>query len=492
MGGTDPIITGEATVQRYMSNNRSYRMVTSAVTTTTTIHDNWQEGGDNQITGFGTHITGNGGATNGFDPTGTNNPSMFTVNYSATPIAFEAVSNTNVNTFEAGDPYLLFVRGDRIIDMTDPVYNPTETVLRAKGTLKYGTQAEIEYGTVNTGDFAMFGNPYQSAVDVNALFANGALNVNPVYYYVYDPTQATHGNWVSVNLLNATNTGTSQANQYVQPGQAAQFATEEPGESNLQFEEAFKAPSNFTTTNATGNRLSSDNMLTVQLFTTDHFNNGGPTHDSFGIIFGDGLDNEVTNADAKKPMNFYENLGIDNNGTYLSIERREMPQAEEVYPLYSSGYSHSDYTLKMIIEGLDETFLYLDDNFTGTSTLLEAGDTVYNFSVESNNDLSIATDRFSIRTEARLGVEDNNVLAGVRLYPNPLNDNTFYINAPKLDGETVTISVNDMLGREIFNTQQTFSGATVKIDLSQKLNSGIYMVNLSANGVDRTLRVIKR
>src|SRR5690606_20123184 len=55
-------ITGNATVQRYMSNRRSYRMVTSAVDTDTSIHANWQEGATsnthNPAPGFGTHITG--------------------------------------------------------------------------------------------------------------------------------------------------------------------------------------------------------------------------------------------------------------------------------------------------------------------------------------------------------------------------------------------------------------------------------------------------
>src|SRR5690554_4165162 len=49
-------ITGDVTVQRYMQNKRSYRMVSSPVTTTSSIHDNWQEGAssnaDNPNPGF--------------------------------------------------------------------------------------------------------------------------------------------------------------------------------------------------------------------------------------------------------------------------------------------------------------------------------------------------------------------------------------------------------------------------------------------------------
>src|SRR5690554_887427 len=481
-------ITGDVTVQRYMQNKRSYRMVSSPVTTTTSIHDNWQEGAssnaDNPNPGFGTHITGSTtDQMNGFDGTITGNPSMFTVNVNAQE--FEAIDNTNTNTLTAGDPYLLFVRGDRSIDLTNDLA-AGETALRATGSLVTGPHSQ-SFPTATNGNFVMFGNPYQSAVNVNDVFA-GSTNVNSDFLYVYDPSAGTHGAYVTVSLPGGTNAMSSTANQYLQPGQGAQVAV--TGAATVNFTEATKAPGQHNTTNATGNGLMSDNMLTVQLFTTENFNNGGSVHDGLAIIFGDGLNNAVTNADAIKPMNFYENLGRDHNGTYLSIEKREMPQSAEVFPLYSAGYSQSEYTLKMNIDGLEDTFLYLDDHFTGTSTLIE-GETIYTFGVDRSNDMSVATDRFSVRVEQRLGVDDNGLLSGVRLFPNPLSDNTFYVNAPKLTGETVNVTVNDMLGREVYNAEHTFSDSTVHINLANDITSGVYMVTLSSNGEVKTLRIIK-
>ena len=191
-------------------------------------------------------------------------------------------------------------------------------------------------------------------------------------------------------------------------------------------------------------------------------------------------------------MNFYENFGRNHNGTYLSIERREMPVAAEVYPLYSSGYNYADYTLKMRIDGLEESFLYLDDHFTGTSTLLEGRETLYTFGVDANDALSIATDRFSVRTEARLGVEDNNLLAGVRLFPNPLNDNTFYINAPKLNGEQISVSISDLSGRGIFEKMLDCRANTVTVSVNEDLASGVYMVTLRHGGEESTYRLVKK
>src|SRR5690606_10537546 len=81
---TSSTITGNATVQRDMKNKRSYRMVSSAVTTTSSIHNNWQEGATcntcDPNPGFGTHITGRTtDQADGFDGTTTGNHSMFTV-----------------------------------------------------------------------------------------------------------------------------------------------------------------------------------------------------------------------------------------------------------------------------------------------------------------------------------------------------------------------------------------------------------------------------
>src|SRR5690606_9216399 len=181
-------ITGNVTVQRYMSNKRSYRMVSSAVTTTTSIHANWQEGATsnthNPISGFGTHITGSTtDQLNGFDGIVTGNPSMFTVDVANQQ--FVEISNTDTNTLSAGEAYLLFVRGDRSIDLGSNT-DSGSTTLRATGSLFTGTDTQI-FGTSVTANnqLAMFGNPYQSAVDINSVFAN-SVNVNTNHYHVYD------------------------------------------------------------------------------------------------------------------------------------------------------------------------------------------------------------------------------------------------------------------------------------------------------------------
>jgi hypothetical protein len=492
--GTSNILGG-ITVQRYMSQNRAYRMVSSPVTTTSTIHDNWQEGAtsnvDNPRPGFGTHITGSTvDQQNGFDGTGTGNPSMFTVNVATQ--AFEPIDNTDVNTLSAGESYLLFVRGDRSIDLTND-FSANETVLETTGSLFTGTNTQTISGANASGDFVMFGNPYQSAVDINSVLAN-STNINSGFYYVYDPTLANHGAYVTVSLpAGGNNTFGSVANQYLQPGQGAQVATAAAGDAVIVFNEDDKAPGNFTATNRGANRSMSDDMLITQLYTADNYNTGGPVHDSFGIMYAEGNSNEITNEDAVKPMNFYENLGIDHNGTLLSIESRDMPQAGEVYALFSDGYQSTNYVLKIMIDGLENSVFFLEDQFTGASILLESGTTAYSFSVDQNDPLSTATDRFNIRVEDNvIGVNDNSLLSDVTLYPNPMTDNVFFINAPKLNGKQLSVSLSDISGRIILEEPVEFVANMVAVSFNNNLASGVYIVTLSVGGESQSFRMIKQ
>lgn len=494
LGAISPssVIIGNATVHRYMKNKRSYRMVSSAVTTTSSIHDNWQEGAntwnDNPASGFGTHITGSTtDQLNGFDATITGNPSMFTVDVAAQQ--FVVMNNTNTNTLTAGNPYLLFVRGDRSLDLTDSGDNiSSETILRATGTLASGPISQ-NFPIASNNDFVMFGNPYQSAVDISAVFSNSSSNnLYNQFYYVYDPSLGNHGAYVTIDLLDSegTNTAGSTANKYLQAGQAAQVQVSGPA--TVYFEESNKAPGNFTSSNRSS--ISENNMITVQLYTTDNFNNNGAVHDSFGIIFGNDYDNNITSSDAIKPMNFYENLGIDKHSTYLSIERREMPEPDEVFSLYSAGYQHSEYTLKITVAGLENSIFYLEDHYTDTNTLLDAGETTYNFRVDANDLRSVSTSRFKIRTAQRLGVEDTNLLSNTKLYPNPLNGDTFYINTPNMDDSQLSVSICDITGRIIYKQLLDCHNNTLAVSLESNITTGVYLVTLKNNGTTQTYRLI--
>lgn len=106
--------------------------------------------------------------------------------------------------------------------------------------------------------------------------------------------------------------------------------------------------------------------------------------------------------------------------------------------------------------------------------------------------MSITTDRFSIRTEQRLEVEDNNLLTGIRLYPNPLNADTFYIHSPKLNGEQLSVSILDLTGRSIFEQTLECRDNTISVPMGSGVASGVYLVTMKYSGESQALRLIKQ
>jgi len=489
-------IRGEATIQRYLSYNRAYRMVSSAVNTSTSIRDNWQEGVNNTSTdpqynqnpnpGFGTHITGSETGAHGFDATESGNPSMFELD--ALAQEFIPIANTDENTLKSGKPYLLYVRGDRGIDLTNEE-DEGETVLRSKGQLVIGEQIQY-FPTMNAGEFAMFGNPYQCVVDVYELFIYDGFRINSSYYYVYDPSLGDYGAYVTVHLPTGTNVQVSEANQYLQPGQAAQFVTIENGGPQLTFRESYKAPDNHHPINRGRAGLLADNMITLQLYTTENYNANGPLHDGFAMVFDPYFSNDITAADALKPMNFYENFGINNNGVFLSLEQREMPVSGDVFTVYSDGYRHTHYTVKMILDGFEDAIIYLDDHFTQNSTLFETGEVIYQFEVDENDPLSVANDRFSIRVAHRLNVESPE-LDAVTLFPNPLSGQRFNIFMSQTN-DYVDIAIHDMLGRTVFEEKYAAAGEIVEVVLENPLQSGVYLVSVTRGGKHVVMRLINQ
>lgn len=481
------VITGEVIVERYMQNRRSYRMVSSSVTTSTSIHDNWQEGAqsntDNPSPNYGTHITGTkNDQENGFDATQSGNASMFKVD--SNNQQFVPIANTNINTLNAGDAYLMFIRGDRSIDLTDN-NSHSATTLRAKGILATGNITQ-NYSTQNSGDFIMFGNPYQSAVDMNIVFASS--NLNPDYYYVYDASMGTHGAYVAISLPDGLNIMESSVNQFLQSGAAAQVSLMQTGTTNLEFTEMSKAPGNHNTSNFTGNQLKASDMMTIKLFTQQNFQNNGTVHDGIGFIFNNEYSNAVTSEDAIKPFNFYENLAINKAGSYLSIEKRQFPTNGEIFELYISGYTTDKYVLNVELLGLNLFDFYLYDSYLQTSTPITNNSLAYFFEIDFSDALSTDSNRFSIHTENFLGLNSHQ-LNDIQIYPNPWIGNSLTIKLPNPSGSAISVTIRNLLGQSIFS--ETYSSETIHISSNELFKTGIYFVTLQSENLLQTFKIIK-
>ncbi|SDZ75327.1 CARDB domain-containing protein [Psychroflexus halocasei] len=475
-------IIGKFTAERYMSAKRSYRMISSPVTTNSSIHDNWQEGANfatnDPIPGFGTHITGSMiDQENGFDATLTGNTSLFTLDVDNQ--VFAAVANTDVNTIAAGEGYMIYVRGSRAVDLSSTFPVADATVLRSTGELFTGDKMQTSDLSNIAGEFNMIANPYQSTVDLNSVIAN-SQNLNSNYAYFYDPTLGTYGSYVTVDLNTGSNSSGSEANQYLQPGQAVQVATATNGTTSVLFSETDKAPGQHYSTFGAESFTVSDAQITGQLFTTENYNSGNKLHDSFVILFASEYDNDLNNQDAIKPFNFTENIGIVNNGDVYSVERRQIPGDGDQIDLYTNNYNHEDYTLMIEkVNFYESVSAYFVDSYTDEEVQLIEGENLINYHVYPDVTESFSSNRFYLRfVNETLSIGDDFGSYKLDLYPNPTSPGEgFYLASSYMKNYQVEIGIRDLLGRLIYSSQEQFSNGKLHI-IPPNLGNGAYFIEV--------------
>lgn len=502
----DSFINGDVTVERFIPAKRAFRFLTSAVNTTTTIQDNWQEGAssatDDPNPGFGTHITGSASGANGFDITNSGTHSMFTLNNPSQ--SFQVVTNTDAQPLVAGKPFLTFVRGSRGIDLSNNNALADDTILRATGQLATGNQTQSYTTTSGNTEFFLIGNPYQSSVDMTEVYDGSEVNLNTNFYYIWDPSIGGlfgNGGYITIDLTNLTNNGgptgseTSEANQYLQPGQGAFLLTtmNPPVGSTISvtFKEEDKVVGQDTNTfdPETSSKTSNETAIKGYLYTQDAFEANAGQSGGFIIYFGSNFSNTASDEDAIMPYNLDENIGIKNDEILLSIERRATPENDEIITLYNDNYRNENYTLRIDVDTLENTNTYLLDHFTGSSTLLNTGENYINYSV-SLEDESSAQDRFNLIFKSEnLSIEEN-TLSSTLVYPNPVND-TLFINTTEGNNFTGVVTITNVLGQKIVEKKVDISTGIIKLQDLNCIKTGVYLLTLVSKDQSITKRIIK-
>lgn len=474
-------ISGTMTVERYIPARRAFRFMSSP-TTGGTIQSNWQEGAPStDPVGLGTDITGTGAQANGFDPSGSNNPSLFTHN-SADGSWVE--TTTTLSPLVAGVPYRLMVRGDRTVNQFLNASPPSNTTLRTTGTIVTGN-VTVSGLSQTAGNFSFVGNPYQAPVDMEAVLS-GATNLNSQFYYVWDPTQNTRGSYVTVNVnSNTNNVSGSNANKYLQPNHAFFVQTLANGNASLTFREENKFVSSNTTPVLYRN-LQNDTAslrLTMYAGTAEDV-----VADGFVVNFGANFSNDLDQNDALKPVNQDENIGIKNSGKTLSFESRSFPTSEDIIPIATTVYRNTNYSYKVIVNNLEGSTAYLHDKFNNTKTLLaNNAETNYNFTVASGN-ASADENRFDIIFQRGSLSNDDFGSLNFSVYPNPVLNNNFTVEIPS-EGKT-TIALFNQIGQEIKCDVDVLSGTSYKVTAQTQLASGVYIVKINSNGKSATRKLI--
>jgi hypothetical protein len=91
-----------------------------------------------------------------------------------------------------------------------------------------------------------------------------------------------------------------------------------------------------------------------------------------------------------------------------------------------------------------------------------------------------------LRAAGPTGVKENELLAGVKVYPNPSKGN-FRIEVKEAGGKPVKATFYNTLGQEVYRKSNL--EANTEIDLSHLAN-GIYQLRLEVNGTMVTKRIV--
>jgi hypothetical protein len=484
------------TTERYFSARRAFRFTSSAVTTSTPIRTNWQEGVNNSNTtfsnnlnpnpGFGTHITGAGGSANGFDTTSSNASSLFTFN-NATP-AWTAVTNTSQNILTAGVPYRINVRGDRSIDMSLTNPTATATVLRATGTLATGTVTTSNLSSTAAA-YNFIGNPYQAPVNMKTVLDTPNSNLNNQFYYVWDPTLASRGAYSTVDLSTINGTpNVGSANKFLQPGQACFVRTATNGAASITFEESYKdlSGSNISLFRNSNQSTSATSIIKMRLYDSNSLALNQTPLDGSLILFDDSNNNGVDQNDGAKFTNPDEMFSTFNNGTLISIEKRMQPTTSDIIPIRISQYRGTNYTIVAQGENLNGIPAYLHDQFLQTYTEIpQSGSVNYPYTVVTTNTQTSATDRFRIVYSNPLLNTANNEWKNFTLYPNPSKQGNFNIilGQPLENGK---VTIYNTLGVKVYN-QDLENTIENSITPNQSMPTGVYYVEIQ-NGSERSIK----
>lgn len=334
---TGNTVTGAVKIERYLSAHRAWRLLTAPINASSpqTIRSAWQEGVNNTslnyasnqdpVPRYGTHITWGNASAAGFDVGINGNAGIKSFN----PLtgAWDGLTNTNITLTTDHSAYMVFVRGNRSVDLSQGVNAaPSPATLRSTGQLKTGNQS---FAVAATG-FTPVGNPFASPVDLYNLAKINSTNVQD-NFYLWDPKitgSAGVGGFVNVSwdaansVYDITPFTGDGISQYISSGfgffvKSADNAT--PG--TLVIKETDKTALNSDDVNRPLNSAGAGKLIT-NLYSID---SDGTTAIVDGLLnsFGNGYADAVNNDDAVKLDNFAENVSSIRDGKALTVERRQ-------------------------------------------------------------------------------------------------------------------------------------------------------------------------
>jgi len=419
-------ITGKATIERYLpmqnsSVSRRWRLLTAPIQSTgaPTLNASWQEGAHNSIVsspinpkpGYGTEITnGNSAAAvaNGYDIGTTANPSIYCMVPGTTP-GWTIPPNTSlpITNYET---YMIFVRGDRSIVISNQYIAACPTTLEVKGNLNVG---DITKNLV-TG-YQSIGNPYASAISFDNVVLNGATAKSSlVNFYVWDPkTSGSYqvGKFLTVGYegdgsctVSPSPNGSGITDGTIQSGDAV-VVVSYGAPNTITFHETDKIATSNTIGVASRTATNTNVSKLFKLYTNLYAVNSDSSAnlaDGVASSYYPTYNNSVDQFDALKTNSFNskENLSISREGKLLAIEKRMSITNDDTIFFAMRNMSNMEYRFEFIPQNFQQGMnAFLEDNYLSTSTplnLIGTNKSYYNFTVNNSIAASADINRFRI------------------------------------------------------------------------------------------------
>jgi hypothetical protein len=488
---------GKVRVERCFPADRSYRTVTSPVTTTTSMWDNWQEAGV-YVAGYGTLITGSNlgfGANSGIDNNQTGVPSIYKYNNQTQAWANITTGTKNI-TLQAGEPYLLMVRGDRNPQtVTSNTATANNTILRATGTLVSGDFTYTSTTTVNgvqlaalNNQYSLVGNPYASKIVWDSIY-NNSTNISE-NIWIWDPHKNGTSAMGAYSSYNKTSGGIAgeQINKYIQPWQSF-FVKNTADAPVLRLKDPFKQLDG-TTARTFKTTSNFDAKLSVKLFLKQQADSGYHS-DALLIAMDEQFENTKGKGDCDKFMNIDESIYmLSSDSAKLSIGSFKTPQSVsfDTIQLYTSNLKSNQYVLRFNSSDIIDPSLkmYILDRYQNSiQAINNNGTTDLDFTITSDP-LSSSNKRWFIiynKLAAPTAIANLQV-STIKIVPNPAN-NVIKVFIPSTEVGVVKATVVDIFGKQQ-QVQYLQTNEYNEMDITA-LAPGIYMLQTNnGNRVEQT------
>ena len=475
IGNSAGTITGNTTVDIYIpSNKRAFRLMANpfsgAIGLASLIDDIF--------------VTGLNGATNGFDPTTSNNPTAFSFAEGdfngATNSGWSALtSGSSTTNIPANSALRIFYRGPRtqgtvVLGNGPPA--PNEGIIDLTGLVNQGTKnIPMTYtsanGSTNAG-WNLIPNPYASNVDIGTIVDANKNNITS--FSVWLPSNGTRGAYTTASF----------GSSYIIPAGGA-FFVKTAGPANFTFTEANK------TSSAPSAVLLKSDPLKLNAIQLDIKSDDTIFWDSYVLRNRmDGLDG-IDKMDAYKmqnpDVNFYS-LSAANDK--LAIDHRNIV-AESMVNLGFNTTSDYHFTARVANLDMPGFDVYFKDNYLKTQTLL-SNNFKYDFSTNADP-LSKGDSRFQLYfTKMANGIlESKNNTNNFSVYPNPANDKVRIALTNNVSSANYSYTVVNQLGQTLLENKLSFDNGTSEEINVLDLPKGVYFMIITSDAGTQTTKFCK-